>query len=131
MKRLAVLVPVVAALALAPVALGGPSLLGKWKETIKNDSALGGALDGKWVISFTAGAYKVTQNGSFATKGKNKITGNKISFTDKSGPLMCSGTGKYKFKITGNKLRFTVISEPGACVGRKGVLTHGAFSEVT
>jgi hypothetical protein len=132
MKRIvALVVPIVAMLALAPVAMGGPSLLGKWKIKIKNDAALGGQLNGTWVLNFTAGHYKATQNGSLAVKGKNTISGKKISFKDTAGPAKCSGTGKYKFKISGNKLRFTLVSEPSACVGRKGVLTHGAFSQVT
>lgn len=132
MKRLVLLAAFAAVLALAGTALATTGLSGKYKEVIKNDSALGGALNGTWVINLTAGHYKATDNGHVVVKGKDTITGNKITLHDKSGSDVCPTPGKYKFKLTGSKLKFTKISDSSTakCIGRADVLTHGTFKQV-
>lgn len=100
-------------------------LNGRYRTVIKNDPALQGALDGTWVIKFTTGHYKVSQNGKLVVRGTDKISGNKISLTDTAGPGKCRGTGTYKAKLAHDKLKFTKISDPSpSCVGRVGVLAH-------
>jgi hypothetical protein len=129
MKRIALAVAVVAAMALAPAALAAGTLSGKYKTKISG-YRVNGVLNGTWVIDFTSGAYTVTDNGKTADYGKDTITGNQIAFHDKGGPDKCSGTGKYTFKLTGTTLKFTVISEASACKGRHAVLTHAKFTKV-
>ena len=131
LKRLAAAIAAMIMLGAATTALAAGGLSGKYKTTIKGDSALGGALNGTWVIHFTPGAYHVSENGHPITHGKNTIKGNTITFHDTGGTGTCPGTGKYKFKLTGNKLRFTVISDPASCAGRKRVLTHGPLTKTS
>ncbi len=132
MKRLVCAVAVVALLGLASVALAAGGLSGTYKTTIKNDPALGGALNGTWVVKLSKShGYSGTQNGKLIVKGRATISGNTVTFKDSSGPGKCPGTGKYRFKLSGKKLKLTVISDSNsACVGRKDVLTHGAFTKV-
>lgn len=131
MKRLVAVGTALVVLGLAGAAFASATLSGKYKEVIKNDSALGGALNGTWVIKLKNGTYHVTDNGKAEVHGTFKITGDKVSVKDTGGPAKCSGTGKYKFTVTGNKVRFKLISDPSSsCVGRKDVLTHGAFTKV-
>ncbi len=131
MKRFAAVVTALLVLGLAGTALASGTLSGKYKMVIKNDSALGGDLNGTWVIRLKTGSYHVADNGKAEVNGKYKIKGHTITFKDTGGPGKCSGTGKYKFKLTGRKLKFTLVSDPSAsCVGRKGVLTHGTFTKV-
>ncbi len=132
MKRLALLFGAVAVvLAVAASALAATNLAGKYKEVIKNDSALGGALNGTWVLKLTkSDKYSASLNGKLTDKGKATISGNKITFKDTGGPGKCPAPGKYKFKLTGAKLKLTAISDStAACVGRKDVLTHGALTK--
>jgi hypothetical protein len=124
MKRLILALAVIGALVAIPSALAAGTLSGKWKTKISGDHALGGQLNGTWVIKFTPGHYSVTDQGKNVLKGVNSITGNKITFTDKSGAAKCSGTGHYKFKINGSKLTFTKVSDSSSCAGREGVLAH-------
>jgi hypothetical protein len=131
LKRFAPFAALAALLALTATAFAAGGLSGKYKEKISGDSALGGALNGTWVITLTKGHYKATENGHLIVKGTDTITGKKISLMDTSGPGKCSGTGNYKFKLSGHKLTFTVISDPSAsCAGRKGVLTHGPLTKI-
>lgn len=131
MKRLAAAVVAVAVMALIPAALAAGTLSGKYKEVIKHDHALGGHLNGTWVIDFTPGMYSATHNGHAVVKGKDSIKGDKITFEPGgSGSGKCPASGKYKFKLSGNKLRFTVIKDSNpACAGRRDVLTHGPFTK--
>ena len=131
LRRLALTLVALAVLSVASTALAAGTLTGKYKTTIKHDSALGGALNGTWVLRLTKGGYHVFQNGHAITHGTDTIKGHTITFRDTGGPGACPGTGKYKFNLTGNKLKFTLISDPKtACAGRKGVLTHGALTRV-
>ena len=131
MKRLAVLAALAAILALTATAFAAGGLSGKYKEKISGDTAVGGILNGTWVVKFSSGHYKATQNGHLAVKGTDSISGNQISLTDTGGPAKCSGTGMYTFHKTGRKLTFTVVSDPSpACIGRKDVLTWGTFHKV-
>ena len=129
MRRLTVALAVIAALALVPAALAAGGLSGKYKTVIKGDTALGGALNGTWTIKFTRGHYAVADNGKVVIHGVNTYTGNTITFTDKSGPDACKGTGKYTFKVTGTKVKFTKVSDTAACAGRQAVLNH-TFTKV-
>ena len=125
MKRLVAVVFAAVVLGLVPAALAAGMLSGKYKIKISGDPALGGALNGTWVIRFTPGHYKVAHNGKALGHGTDKIRGDRITF---SAGAKCSSTGNYKFKKTGKKLTFTRISD--SCVGRRDLLTHGPFHNV-
>lgn len=130
MKRLATAVVAVAVMALIPAALAAGTLSGKYKEVIKHDHALGGHLNGTWVLDFTPGEYATTDNGHAVVHGKDSIKGHKITFQPGSGPGKCPTPGKYKFKLSGSKLRFTVIKDSNPkCAGRRDVLTHGPLTK--
>lgn len=130
MKRFATAIVAVALMALVPAALAAGTLSGKYKEVIKHDHALGGHLNGTWVLDFTPGKYAATDNGHSVVKGKDSIKGDKITFQPGTGPGKCPTPGKYKFKLSGNKLRFTVIKDSNPkCAGRRDVLTHGPLTK--
>jgi hypothetical protein len=131
MKRLAVVVTALLVLGVAGTALASGTLSGKYKIVIKNDSALGGGLNGTWVLRLRHGIYHVTDNGKAEVNGTFKIKGHTITLKDTGGPGKCSGSGKYTFKLTGKRVRFKLVSDPSSsCVGRRAVLTHGAFTKV-
>jgi hypothetical protein len=126
MRRFAIALGVVVALAIVPVALGASSLSGKWTTTISGTTQFGGMLNGKWVVKFTPGAYHVSDNGQAIVHGKDTIVGNVITFKDASGSNSCPTTGKYKFTLKGQTLTFKRIhdSTSSACIGRTTVLQH-------
>jgi hypothetical protein len=129
MKRLAIVVAVVAGLALCSVALAAGTLSGKYKTKV-HTSALGGQLNGTWTIDFKSGGYTVTDQGKVVLHGKDSIKGTKISLTDTRGADKCPGTGTYKFKLKGKALKFTKVKDSAACAGRATVLS-GAFTKVS
>jgi hypothetical protein len=141
MKRFAIAVPVIAALAFCSVALAASFPFGTYKTKI-HTTALGGALNGTWTIKFggrTPGSnsslYTVTDNGAVVLHGTDTTNGTKISFKDLGGKDACLGTGTtghYKFKLTGSKLKFTKVSETKKSCGqgRAIVLTSGTFTKV-
>ena len=132
MKRLVVAVFTVVLLGLVPAALAAGTLSGSYKEKITGDPALGGALNGTWVLTFTPGHYKVAHNGKFVGEGKDKFPArHRITFLT---GVKCSSPGRYKYVRGGpelgpNGLGFSKISD--ACTGRRDVLTHGPFHKVS
>jgi hypothetical protein len=132
MKRISVVVALLAALAVSATAIAATtSLKGSWSTTItgKGANTLKGALDGKWTLNFSKSGYTVvwkTTAGKTMTevKGTYKLSGSTIKVTDKSGPGKCPGTGKYKVKQSGKSLSFTKISDGKKCAGREAVLAH-------
>lgn len=132
MKRLVALVFAAVMLGLVPAALAAGTLSGSYKENIKGDPALGGALNGTWKITFIPGHYKVFHNGKMFGEGKDKFPGaNKVTFLT---GVKCSGQGKYSYvrggpELGSKGLGFTKISDP--CAGRRDVLTHGPFHKVS
>ncbi|MBV9192834.1 MAG: hypothetical protein JO168_01735 [Solirubrobacterales bacterium] len=126
MRRFAIVFAAVVALGIAPVALAAGSLSGRWTTTIKGSKLFGGALNGKWVINFTPGAYHVTNNGRAIVHGKSAIAGNVITLKDASGSNACSTKGTYRFALRGTTLTFKRIhdSRSSNCIGRVLVLAH-------
>ena len=126
MRRFAIALGVVAALAIVPVVLAASSLSGKWTTTITGTTQFGGALNGKWVVKFTPGAYHVSDNGRAIVHGKDTIAGNVITLKDAPGSNACPVTGKYKFTLKGKTLTFKRIhdSTSSSCIGRATVLKH-------
>lgn len=126
MKRFAIAVAAVVVLGVAPAALASGGLSGKYKTKISHSSALGGGLNGTWVIHFTSGHFSAADNGHVAAQGTDSISGHTITFPRSTKPSGCHSKGKYKFKLTGSKLKFTRISDGSGsnCIGRKVVLSH-------
>ena len=131
MKRLVCAVALVAVLGLASVASAAGGLSGKYK-TVIHSSAFGGALNGTWIIKFSHGTYRATDNGHAVVHGKFRIAGNKLTLKDASGPNACPVKGVYKFKVSGRKVRFRKVSDSlsPACAGRVAVLAH-TFTKVS
>jgi hypothetical protein len=131
MKRLVCAVAVVAVLGLTSVALAAGGLSGKYK-TVIHTTAFGGALNGTWIIKFSNGTYRATDNGHAVVHGTFKVVGNKVTVKDAKGPNACPVKGVYKFKFSGRKLRFREVSDSlsPACAGRVAVLAH-TFKKVS
>lgn len=134
MKGRSALIAVLVGLGLTGSALASSSLSGKYRAVIKNDTALGGALNGTWAIKFSSGRYRVTDNGHPVVHGRYRIKGDVITIKDTGGPAECPSTGKYTFKLRdhGRKLTFRLISDSSsaACIGRQDVITHRTFTKV-
>ena len=134
MKRFALAVSVVLALALSSVALAAGTLSGTYKTKVTSNAEQG-FLKGTWTIKFKGAAYTVTDNGKVVVHGKDTIKGSKITFQDTSGKFACLGagtSGTYTFKVTGKKLTFTKVKEAkkSCAAGRAVVLTSGTFTKV-
>jgi hypothetical protein len=131
MKRLTVVVGALVVLVVAGVAMASGTLSGKYKTTIGESGALGGFLNGTWVLNFKDGSYHVTKNGQAIVHGKDTIKGHVVTFKDAPGPGACPTKGKYKFTLSSAKLTFKRISDStsSSCVGRVDVLKH-TFTKV-
>lgn len=131
MKRFAIACAAVLVLGLAPAALAGGTLSGKYTTTIKGSSTFGGFFNGKWVIDFKRGTYHVTKDGSPVVHGKDAIKNHVITFHDSPGPQACKFPGKYRFTLKGKKLTFKLLSDSkaGNCAGRRVVLTGHTFKQ--
>ena len=70
MKRLVVAVFAAVLLGLVPAALAAGTLSGSYKEKITGDPALGGALNGTWMLTFTPGHYKVATTASSSARAR-------------------------------------------------------------
>jgi hypothetical protein len=117
MKRLAVGVTLIAALALPSVLLAAGGLpLGKYTANVKTPAAL----KGTWVLNFMKGGkYVITDNGAVVVRGHFTST-SRIYLSKETGPAACPQLGVYGWKRTGKTLKFTKVSDP--CSGRSSVL---------
>ena len=127
MKRLAVLLAVLAVPALAAAA-NSPFGAG-YKTTVKGQAP---ALNGAWRITFTAkGSYGVTKPPSSTRliAGKATLKGTTMTFRDSSGPLACKGgtAGSYTWTLSGKKLRLKILKDP--CPGRPLILAGAPFTK--
>lgn len=120
MKRLAIAVSIVAALALVPAAVASGTLTGKYRTTVKS-----GRLAGTYTLDFKKGSVKVTVDGHLIGRSSVSFNGKKITIGHGAN---CSSNGTYKFKLTGTRLKFTRIKDP--CVNRRTVLSH-TFTRVS
>ena len=118
MKRLAVCVSVIAALALPMAVLANGALpLGKYRANVKTPARLKGV----WVLNFMKnGKYTITDNGAVVVHGHFTST-SRIYLSNETGPAACPQFGVYAWKRTGKTLKFTKVSDP--CTGRAAVLS--------
>ena len=118
--RTALATAIVTATALTATAAASSGLNGTWATTVPS-----GITQGKWAISFASPSYAVSYRGTVGARGHYTVSGNKITFNDKSGTLACSGPGVYRFKLSGNKLSFSRVSDGAVnCFGRREVLAQ-------
>jgi hypothetical protein len=109
-----------AALALAPGALGGGGVTGTYGATIKSPAQL----KGKWVVALAkGGTYTVALNGERLARGTYSTTATTITFREPS-QSGCGGTGTYAWKKSGKTLRFVRKREVDRCQARAAVLAH-------
>jgi hypothetical protein len=118
MKRLAVCISVIAALALPMAVLASGALpLGKYQANVKTPARLKGV----WVLNFMKnGKYTITDNGAVVVHGHFTST-SRIYLSNETGPAACPQFGVYAWKRTGKTLKFTKVSDP--CAGRAAVLS--------
>ena len=128
MKRLTIILSVLAVFAIVPAALAAGGPIGKWKTTFSGKKVLRGEIDGAWTVDFTSTTYTVTWKGKTVLHGVYTATGSDMSLTDKSGEVKCPGTGKYSFTVKGQKLTVKKIKDSAACAGRIAVLTTGQLT---
>jgi hypothetical protein len=118
MRRLAVTVALLAALALPSAALaGGPTLPpGMYTAKVRTPAQL----KGTWVLDFLrTGRYVITDNGTVVVRGHFSST-SMLDLHGETGPLACADRGVYRWKRAGKKLTLTKVSDP--CAGRSAVL---------
>jgi hypothetical protein len=120
-KRLALALVLVAALALPCAALGaGSALPGKYTVKVASPAQL----KGTWTLTFTKAAYTVARNGAVVVRGSYTVAGNKVTLSHESGPLACADAGKYSWKRVGKQLTLKKLSETARCTGRSLILAH-------
>ena len=128
MKRIAAAIGVLGALLVCAAALAATSVNGTYTATL-GSGPLKGAVKGTWTLNFASPKYTVAYNGSVSAKGSYSLSGNKITFSDKSGPRACPGKGVYTYKLNGRILTFKKVSDSNAkCAGRSAVLA-GTFTK--
>jgi hypothetical protein len=98
-------------------------------------TAVGGSglLSGTWTIRFDHGArYTITLNGTRAVAGRFAVSGNRVTLSDRTGPLACTGAvrdGRYTFAKAGRRLTLTAVRD--ACAGRRAVLSGRALTRAS
>lgn len=122
------------ALIAAASALGAASLhpSGKFQTVLKGKTPA--LLNGKWVFNFSSkspGSFTTTKSGKVVIRGIAVWTGSKVTITDVSGSLACTGKeriGVYSYSFSGQEglLRLKPLVE--LCDGRKLVLTTHPLS---
>jgi len=87
-------------------------------------------LNGTWRLAINSRGFSVNKDGRAAVIGRVRITGNRVTFQDGTGPLACEGaqkSGTYTWRVAGKRLSFTRVKD--SCVGRRTVFAH-AFTVV-
>ena len=128
MRRIATTIAVTSALVFCAAALAGSPPSGTYNTTI-GSKPLGGKVAGAWSLSFSSPTYTVSYKGTKVASGTFSTSGNKITFTDKSGKLACPGKGVYSYSVSGLTLKFKLVRDKSAsCAGRRAVLA-GTFTK--
>ncbi len=110
-------------------ALGAAALhpSGKFQTVLKGKKP--SLLNGKWIINFSSkspGSFTTSKGGKVVARGIALWTGSKVTITDVSGSLACTGAeriGLYSYSFSGQEglLRLKPVAE--RCAGRKAVFT--------
>ena len=131
-RRALIVCGLAAALLAASATAASSPLAGVFQVTIKGKIT---ALNGTWLVSIAPnGAYAIVKEPSTKTVligGTSTVSGTKITFHDKTGPLACAGAsavGKYSWSLSGKTLKLTKVAD--ACGGRALVLTSSTLAKV-
>ena len=79
---------------------------------------------GPFTVSFESdGKMSVSREGEIVVEGLYTVEKDRITLTDKRGPMACidAGPGKFQWKFDGKALTFKLIED--TCEGRAGALT--------
>ena len=117
MKRLARISAILVVLVPCTTVLASAALNGTYNTTITK----AGSLNGSWSLAFSDSVYTIAFKGATAVKGTFTRTGNKITFSDKSGKYACSAKGVYTYSLNARTLTFKSVSD-AKCTGRRTVL---------
>lgn len=131
-RRALIVCGLAAALLAASASAASSPLAGVYQVKIKGKIT---ALNGTWLVSIAAnGAYAIVKEPSTKTLligGTSTVSGGKIAFHDKTGPLACTGAsavGRYSWALSGKSLKLTKTAD--TCVGRALVLTSSTLVKV-
>ena len=105
-------------------ATSGSSLAGSTFTTrlTAEEAAQAPRTAGMWEVSFAEdGGFTVTHDGEGVVQGRYTVEGNRLTFTDESGPLACDQPAAYEWSLSGSELTMTRVED--ACEGRAGVLS--------
>jgi len=121
MKRLTIVVSIVAALAFSAAALASPTISGKYRATVTKPASSAGT----YTLDFKANGKGTVTFGSHQLIAKFSFTGTTLTAPGGGG---CKTAATYKIKPAGNKLTFKAV-KPDSCIGRKTVLAQ-TFTKV-
>ncbi len=97
--------------------------LGTYETVISGASP---ELDGTWALTLEPkGRFRIALDGQPAVTGSYAYEGDRITFTDESGPMMCAAgitRGRYLWKLEGAELRLLAVEDE--CAGRRGILAR-------
>jgi hypothetical protein len=82
------------------------------------------AFNATWLLGLKQRSFQLARNNAVVVSGTLKISGNRVTFHDISGPFACEGSevnGAYTWKLRGKKLTFKRVRD--ACAGRGTILS--------
>ena len=93
------------------------------------DSLAGTYVTGDFTLTLDGGHFRGTQKNELKVEGDYTVKGNRVVFTDRSGPWACPAkdTGTYHVESKGKTLTFKKIAD--TCEGRIGSLTPKAWTK--
>jgi hypothetical protein len=91
---------------------------------VKISGAPVAAFNATWLLGLKPKSFQLARNNAIVVSGALKISGNRVTFHDVSGPLACKGSevnGTYSWKLRGKKLTFKRARD--TCAGRGTILS--------
>lgn len=122
MKRIAIVISILVALALVTAAMANMKVTGKWRTTITTPADAAGT----WTLNFK-------KNGTGTTAYNGQLFGATFTFKGSvltAGPGVCPTYGTYRIHRAGKHLTLTVINDP-CTMGRKLVLPGHTWTKVS
>jgi hypothetical protein len=117
-------------LALVSVAIAASTLVGSFKTKISGQTPA--TLNATWIVSFKSShKYAIARNGAVVVRGRDTISGEKLTFGHETGPMACLGSqaaATYHWSLKGSKLTLKPVSE--TCSPRKIVLTTKPLTKI-
>ena len=123
MKKLACAAMLAVTMLATTVASAAAPTLAPHVYGVKITGAAVPAFNATWLLGLKQTSFQLARNNAVVVSGTAKITGNKVTFHDVSGPLACTGaqaSGTYAWRLRGTKLTLTRVSD--SCAGRRTIL---------